>query len=296
MIRALNQDMSFKQFTIEQIAGDMLPHPAQDQLIATGFHRNTMLNQEGGVDPEEYYWYELVDRANTTAAVWLGSTIGCAQCHNHKYDPFTQKDYYRFLAFFSNTHYEIGGGSDEHFAKEPQLELPTSEQAATNKALRAEIAKVHEVLATGTPELAQAQSAWELELRNREKQWTTLVPNKMESAGGADIKLLPDGSLLAGGKNPQADTYTLEVKTDQVGIAGLRIEVLPDASLPHGGPGRDPEGNFFLSDFEVEAAAAGKPESKIASGFQGHRGRRVARRLRRQGAVEERLGLAWLGY
>lgn len=261
VIRALNQDMSFKQFTIEQIAGDMLPHPAQEQLVATGFHRNTMLNQEGGVDPEEYYWYELVDRANTTAAVWLGSTIGCAQCHNHKYDPFTQKDYYRFLAFFSNSHYEIAGDPNGRYAQESQLDLPTSEQAATSKALRAEIAKVREVLSTGTPELAQAQGAWELELRNREKQWTTLVPNKTESAGGADIKLLPDGSLLAGGKNPKADTYTLEAKTDRAAITGLRIEVLPDPSLPHGGPGRDPEGNFFLSDFEVDAAAAGKPDT-----------------------------------
>jgi cytochrome c553 len=262
VIRALNQDMSFKQFTIEQIAGDMLPRPAQDQLVATGFHRNTMLNQEGGVDPEEYYWYSLVDRANTTASVWLGSTLGCAQCHNHKFDPFTQKDYYRFLAFFADSHYEVSGDPNERFAKEPQLELPTSEQAATSKALRADIAKVREVLATGSAELAQAQNAWELELRNREKQWTALLPVKYQSAGGAELKLLPDGSLLAGGKNPQADTYTLEAITDRAAITGLRIEVLPDPSLPRGGPGRDPEGNFFLSDFEVDASAAGKPETK----------------------------------
>ena len=109
VIRALNKDMPFSEFTIDQIAGDMLPHPTNDQLIATGFNRNTMLNQEGGVDPEEYYWYELVDRVNTTASVWLGSTLGCAQCHNHKFDPFTQKDYYRFLAFFGNSKYTIGG-------------------------------------------------------------------------------------------------------------------------------------------------------------------------------------------
>ena len=262
VIRALNQDLSFKQFTIEQIAGDMLPRPAQDQLVATGLHRNTMLNQEGGVDPEEYYWYSLVDRANTTASVWLGSTLGCAQCHNHKFDPFTQKDYYRFLAFFGSSHYDVSGDPNERFAKEPQLELPTSEQAATSKALRAEIAKVREVLATGTSDLAQAQSAWELELQDREKQWTALLPIKYQSAGGAELKLMPDGSLLAGGKNPQADTYTIEAKTGRIAITGLRIEVLPDPSLPRGGPGRDPEGNFFLSDFEVEASAGGGPETR----------------------------------
>ncbi len=262
VIRAFNQDMSFRQFTIEQIAGDMLPHPAQDQLVASGFHRNTMLNQEGGVDPEEYYWYELVDRANTTASVWLGSTLGCAQCHNHKFDPFTQKDYYRFLAFFASSHYDVVGDPNGRYAQEAQLELPTSEQTATVKALRAEIAKVHEVLSTTTPQLAQAQHAWEAELQDREKQWTSLLPGGFESAGGAELKLQPDGSLLAIGKNPQADTYTLEARTDRVGITGFRLEVLPDPSLPHGGPGRDPEGNFFLSDFEVEAEAAATPAVK----------------------------------
>ncbi len=281
VIRALNQDMSFKQFTIEQIAGDMLPHPTQEQSVATGFHRNTMLNQEGGVDPEEYYWYSLVDRANTTASVWLGSTLGCAQCHNHKFDPFTQKDYYRFLAFFGNSHYDVSGDPNERYAKEPQLELPTSEQAATSKALRAEIAKVREVLATETPELAQAQSAWERELRDREKQWTALLPVKYESAGGATFKLMPDGSLLAGGKNPQADTYTIETKTDRIAITGLRLEVLPDASLPRGGPGRDPEGNFFLSDFEVEAAHGRQAGDEAAGCVQERRGRRIAGWLRR---------------
>ena len=128
VINALNRDESFKQFTIDQIAGDMLPHPTTDQLIATGFNRNTMLNQEGGVDPEEYYWYELVDRVNTTASVWLGSTLGCAQCHNHKFDPFTQKDYYRFLAFYGNGSYKIHGEGSERYAEEPDLEIPTPDQ------------------------------------------------------------------------------------------------------------------------------------------------------------------------
>ncbi len=102
MIDALNRDMPFDQFTIEQIAGDMLPNATPDQKIATGFHRNAMTNEEGGVDPEESFYEVLVDRINTTATVWLGITLGCAQCHNHKYDPFSQKDYYRFLAFFAN--------------------------------------------------------------------------------------------------------------------------------------------------------------------------------------------------
>ena len=103
VIDALNRDMPFDRFTIEQIAGDMLPGATKEQKIATGFHRNTMYNEEGGVDKEEAHFEVLVDRVNTTATVWLGSTIGCAQCHNHKYDPFSQKEYYQLMAFFANS-------------------------------------------------------------------------------------------------------------------------------------------------------------------------------------------------
>jgi hypothetical protein len=123
VIGALNKDLPFDQFTVEQIAGDLLPAATLDQRVATGFHRNTMTNEEGGTDPAEARWETLLDRANTTAAVWLGSTFACAQCHNHKYDPFSQKDYYRFVAFFEN--------SDE-----PKIELLTPEQKAERKRLR----------------------------------------------------------------------------------------------------------------------------------------------------------------
>jgi len=126
VIDALNRDMPFSQFTIEQIAGDLLPNATLDQKIATGFHRNTMTNEEGGTDPEEARWETLVDRVNTTAAVWLGSTFACCQCHNHKYDPFTQKEFYQFLAFFEN-------------CSEPKIELLTPEQQAHRKELRTTI-------------------------------------------------------------------------------------------------------------------------------------------------------------
>jgi len=266
VIRALNSDMSFKEFTIEQIAGDMLPHPTQDQIIATGFHRNTMLNQEGGVDPEEYYWYEQVDRVNTTASVWLGSTMGCAQCHNHKFDPFTQKDYYRFLAFYANSKYKIHGHDSERYAEEPELELPTLDQAARSAEFRFIMAGIQKQLDTETPALREAQQEWEVEMRNAEKQWQVLSPLQAESAGGATFKVLPDGSLLATGKNPQADSYTIQLKTNQSGITAVRLEVLADESLPNGGPGRDPEGNFFLSAFDVNVSplsSSGAPPKPV---------------------------------
>ncbi len=261
VIRALNQDLSFRDFTIDQIAGDMLPNPTQDQLIATGFHRNSMVNQEGGIDVEEYYWYSQVDRVNTTASVWLGSTLGCAQCHNHKFDPFTQKDYYRFLAFFNNEEYKIADDGD-HWAEEPELELPTAEQKERSGVLRAQIAQLEKVLDTQTPRLDAGEKSWEDQMARAGKQWRVLQQAAYKSAGGATLKALSDGSLLATGKNPQADTYTVEAKTDAAMIRALRLEVLPDASLPHGGPGRDAEGNFFLSDFDIEAAAASDPQTK----------------------------------
>ena len=253
VIRALNSDISFRDFTIDQIAGDMLPNPSHDQLIATGFNRNSMLNQEGGIDVNEYYYYSLVDRVNTTASVWLGSTIGCAQCHNHKFDPFPQKDYYRFLAFFSNSEHGVEGNGD-HWMAEPDLALPTPEQAKRSKELTAQIDELRTKLDTQTPELDAGEQGWEAAMSQAPSDWTTLKPDSVKSQGGATLTLLPDGSVLASGKNPQADTYLFEAKSTQSGITGVRVEVLPDASLPKGGPGRDAAGNFFLSDFDVEVA------------------------------------------
>ena len=124
VINALNKDMPFDQFTIEQLAGDLLPNPTLDQRIATGFHRNTMINTEGGVDAEEYRVAAVVDRVNTTATVWLGTTLACAQCHTHKYDPFTQQEYYQLFAFFNSN-------ADKSTSDGDMLQLPTPEQQAT---------------------------------------------------------------------------------------------------------------------------------------------------------------------
>ncbi len=113
VIGALNQDMPFDQFTVEQLAGDMLPNATIDQQVATGFHRNTQINEEGGIDPEQFRIESIVDRVGTTGSVFLGLTVGCAQCHNHKFDPISQREYYRLFAFFNN-------------CEEPKLKLPNA--------------------------------------------------------------------------------------------------------------------------------------------------------------------------
>jgi hypothetical protein len=160
VIDAFNADMPFNQFTVEQIAGDMLPDATEAQRVASGFHRNTMLNQEGGIDVEEARWETLVDRVNTTATVWLGSTVACAQCHDHKYDPFSQRDYYRLLAFFENVEYTIAGqqGGDR-FANEPQINLPTADQENRRKLLQAEVDKLNASLRASTPARAARANA-----------------------------------------------------------------------------------------------------------------------------------------
>lgn len=173
VISAFNQDMPFDEFTIEQIAGDMLSDATEAQKVASGFHRNTMFNTEGGVDPEEARVATIVDRVNTTATVWLGTTLGCAQCHTHKYDPFTIKEYYQFFAFFNN-------------ADEPQMELATPSQQAELKKLDADIKRSEGELNKVTSGLAAAQGAWEQkELANKAE--LAKAPEKVRDALAVEV-------------------------------------------------------------------------------------------------------------
>ena len=266
VINALNKDMPFDQFTVDQIAGDMEPNATIDQKIASGFHRNTMLNQEGGIDPEENRFETLIDRVNTTATVWLGSTIGCAQCHNHKYDPFTQKDYYRLMAFFDNAEYQIGyqspGDNNSRYILEPQINLPTPEQEEKRKSLDSEIKQMEARLNTHTPELDAEQAKWEREMLDERSKWTTLDPTRLESTGGATLKKLDDKSVLVGGAAPERDVYVVSAKIDLKNITAVRVEAMTDAGLPKGGPGRDPYGNFLLTGIEAEVASSDGAEAR----------------------------------
>ncbi|MEO8520008.1 MAG: PSD1 and planctomycete cytochrome C domain-containing protein [Acidobacteriota bacterium] len=254
VIEALNRDLPFTEFTIEQIAGDMLPNATAEQKIASGFHRNAMTNEEGGVDPEESRYEALVDRVNTTSTVWLGTTLGCAQCHNHKYDPFSQKDYYRMLAFFASADYESRSFGDGTRFFEPTLDLATPEQESAYKTQQAEIDRLEQVLKTATPELAGAQQQWEASLRTDEAAWTPLTPESVTATNGVVLTVMPDGSVLASGPNPKLTSYALTAKTTLARITGLQLEALPDATLPRGGPGRDAYGHFRITGLGAAAA------------------------------------------
>jgi hypothetical protein len=258
VIDALNADMPFDRFTIEQIAGDMLPNATPAQRVASGFHRNAMTNEEGGVDPEESLYEVLVDRVNTTSTVWLGSTIGCAQCHNHKYDPFSQKDYYRLLAFFQPTAYTSRTAGDGTRYSEATLDLASPDQDQRRAALDQRIKALEATLKAPTPALTAAQAAWETSLRSAARTWTTLMPSHVEATGGVTLTPDAEGSVVASGPNAEQTIYTVvaQTPTTLTNIKALRLEALPDERLPKGGPGRDPYGHFRLTGIEVDVTPA----------------------------------------
>jgi mono/diheme cytochrome c family protein len=259
VIDALNRDMAFDRFTIEQIAGDMLPDATPVQQIATGFHRNAMTNEEGGVDPDESLYEVTVDRVNTTATVWLGTTLACAQCHDHKYDPFTQKDYFRLMAFFGNTDYARRTFGDGTRYFEGKLDLASPAQERARARLQAKIDRLEKRLATQTPRLAVAQRAWERNHRADEARWRTLEPEQVDAGGGVTLEPLADHSVLASGENAERTTYTLVGRTRLARIRGVRIQALPHASLPRGGPGRDAYGHFRVTRLRVDIVPEGDP-------------------------------------
>src|SRR5262249_17732470 len=184
------------------------------------------------------------------------------QCHNHKYDPFTQKDYYQLLAFFNNSDRAVREYSESSKESiEPRLLMPTPEQSARKKSYQEQIDALDRQLKTGTPELAAAQVLWEGALVRAAAGWKPLHAASAVSLDGSTLEKRDDGSILASGKNPDRDTYVIEAPLSEGGVTAIRIEALPHASLPRGGPGRDAYGNFFLTEVQAEAVGAGGTES-----------------------------------
>lgn len=255
VIQALNRDLPFDQFTIEQLAGDLLPDATTEQIVATGFHRNSLTNREGGVDQEEYRSKANVDRVHTTGTVWLGLTLGCAECHSHKYDPISHREFYGMFAFFDRT-------EDKDISAPLPDELAAYEQAKAEydaeHARRVAAVEAHE-----REHLAERLAAWEATFEQPSPvDWRVLASHELKSDKGATLEAQPDGSILASGKNPSTDTYQLALRTDLPRVTAVRLEVLPDASLPSNGPGRVKHGNFVLSSLHVTAAPVGDPSAR----------------------------------
>jgi hypothetical protein len=256
VIDAFNRNEPYDRFTIEQLAGDLLTNPTHDQLLATAFHRNTMANDEGGTDDEQFRVEAVKDRVDSTMQIWMGITMGCAKCHTHKYDPITQKEYYSFFAFFNQS--EDADRGDE----EPRLRSPSREQQARMDSIKSQVAELQSQIESPAGEIGErliaSQDRWEQSVADSDAQWVALAPSEARTANGTVLERLDDRSFLATVANPETEVYTLTVPTELSNITAIRLEALPDESLPGKGPGRA-GGNFVLNDLQLQMAGrAGK--------------------------------------
>ncbi len=248
VIRALNQNMPYDQFVIEQIAGDLLPGATQDQKVATGFLRNSMINEEGGIDPEQFRMEAMYDRMDAIGKGILGVTIQCAQCHNHKYDPLSQEEYYRIFAF-------VNDADDANIAVyTPDEQQKVAEIFASTRAIETD-------LQHRQPDWQQRMAAWENTVRGNQPAWQVLNLTVDDISTGGERELpLKDGSMLALGYAPTKHTVEFTAQTSLPRITAVRLELLTDPNLPGGGPGRSIRGTGALTEFQVDAAPAAAPD------------------------------------
>ncbi len=281
VVNALNRDLGYDQFLTEQLAGDLLPNATQDQVVATGFLRNSMLNEEGGVDPEQFRMDAMFDRMEAVGKAMLGLTIQCAQCHDHKFDPLTQKDYYRLFAFLNNDH-------------EAQSVVYSEAERMQIADLRREINDIEEELRKTTPDWPQRLAEWEPAIRraggvsppvNREPgsnastpptggltpparqeqgDWTTLQLTHIGDNGQRYFDQ-GDGSILVAGYAPTKFSAVFQSQPiDSKNLTAIRLELLNDPNLPCNGPGRSFMGTCALTEISIEAINAAKPSEKVA--------------------------------
>jgi cytochrome c553 len=267
VVSAFNRNLPFDRFTAEQLAGDLLPAAGFEERIASGYNRLLQTTEEGGAQPKEYRSIYLADRVRNVSTVWMAATVGCAQCHDHKFDPYRARDFYSLGAFFADVREQPVG------RRKPDP-LVDEAQRATLDALDAKIARLREALEA--PEKAAGQAAWEESLRSRRlPRFAALEPVDASSAAGT--RLLVQGNdfsviaSTASGPKPPRDTYTVRYKTELRGITALRLEAVTFEELPDGGPGRGPRGGFVVSEIDVRdaegrAVALGHASASTADG------------------------------
>ena len=258
VINALNRDMPYDQFLIEQIAGDLLPDATQEQIVATGFLRNSMLNEEGAIVPEQFRIVEMFDRMDCLGKAVLGLTTQCAQCHSHKFDPLTQDEYYGMFAFLNNS------------LRSPVLGLHGG-PAAADREIENAIRAIEQRLQSQRPQWQQEMEAWESEILKQQVAWTPLEATELGSISGLNHPTQEaDKSLLMRG-HPSGDIFVI-ARPELQGVTGLRLEALNHGDLPFGGPGRSATGTWGVTEIEVFAAEAGQQGLGEAQAGQRHGG------------------------
>ncbi|MFM8420216.1 MAG: DUF1549 and DUF1553 domain-containing protein [Verrucomicrobiota bacterium] len=241
VVNAINRDLPYDQFVVEQLAGDLLPNATQDQVVATGFLRNSMINEEGGVDPEQFRMDAMFDRMDAIGKAVLGLTIQCAQCHDHKYDPLAQADYYRMFAFLNNEH-------------EGSRVVYLPQQLQRIDQLRRDVRAIESDLQHRHPDWAERMARWEASVRDADRAWQVV---ECRNAGdhGERFEHLADGSIIAGGYAPTQWTAHFRGTNASGTIGTFRLEQLPHPSLPSGGPGRSIRGMAALTEFKVKVTS-----------------------------------------
>jgi hypothetical protein len=249
VVNAFNRDLPYNQFLRDQLAGDQVPQATQDQIVATGFLRNSMLNEEGGVDPEQFRMDAMFDRMDAIGKSMLGVTIQCAQCHNHKYDPISQEEYYKLFAFLNNDN-------------EAQRVVYTPAELMKVNELQQQMKTIEMGLKERTPDWKAKLAAWAKQTCEKQVKWTTLT--KLENAGDNGQRYIPqvDGSILAQGYAPTKFDTHLKGPSELKTIKAFRLEMLNDPNLPCNGPGRSQMGTFALSEFKVKLEYRLQPEAK----------------------------------
>lgn len=252
VVSALNRNLRYDEFTVWQLAGDLIPNATPEQVLATGFLRNHPINGEGGSIPEENRVNYAMDMAETTGTVWMGLTMNCCRCHDHKYDPLTQRDYYSLLAFFNQTPVDGSGGDPQ---TPPVLAVPDEAQRQEESKLAAEYRETEQALAARTATLEPLQAEWESARRGKQGDaWQALEVN---SITGVEAKVLEDRSVLTYGENPVNATYVLRMPAPQGALTALRLEAMRDPSMTSGGIARSDSGNFVLTGFEAALVLPG---------------------------------------
>jgi cytochrome c553 len=251
IIDSFNSNKRFDQFTIEQLAGDLLPDATMEQKIASGYNKLLMTTEEGGAQAKEYTAKYAADRVRNASVTWLAATMGCAECHNHKFDPYLTKDFYSFESFFADVK-EVAVGRQE------QTPIPNTTQTAELKKFDEQITSLRTRLTKQTPERDAAQAEWEkkaqAQLAAEREAWTAVKPEKVASKAGATLTTQDDLSVLSSGKNPDQDIYAVTVPTDRKQITGIRLEALTHPTFANKSLSRG-NGNFVLTSFEVEVAS-----------------------------------------
>ena len=260
LIEAIRSDKPFDDFVVEQLAGDLLPDGTADQKVATGFLRNHVTTDEGGAINEEYLVEYAAERTATVGSVLMGLTLGCARCHDHKYDPISQQDYYQLFSFFNNNE-EPGlysqARNNPNRALEPNLSVPTDEQHARRASLAEQIAAAKALRDAIDPDEQRNYGDFlnrvggELGLH-----WTRPRVDRATSSGGATLTVLDDSSVLGSGENPNVDVQVYTLRTHATSQRWLCLEALPDASLPQGRTSRASHGNTVLQHLRLEIRPA----------------------------------------